>query len=130
MRVLEAEGLVKSYEVIEEKQADDGAWQVAAALEFQKANGLARFITGQMYSRQKLPHPTRQLVTVAALTALNRTEELRLHIWAALNVGCSAEEIAEFGAVRVDESGRVVEFREKPATDEARAGMEASPSCP
>ncbi len=25
------------------------AWQVAAALEFQKANGLARFITGQMY---------------------------------------------------------------------------------
>jgi glucose-1-phosphate adenylyltransferase len=40
---------------------------------------------------------------------------------------CSAEEIAEFGAVRVDESGRVVEFREKPATAEARAGMEASP---
>jgi len=25
------------------------AWQVAAALEFQRANGLARFITGQMY---------------------------------------------------------------------------------
>jgi glucose-1-phosphate adenylyltransferase len=40
---------------------------------------------------------------------------------------CSAEEIAEFGAVRVDESGRVVEFREKPGTEEARAGMEASP---
>ncbi len=59
------------------------------------ARDLSLFITGQMYSRQKLPHPTRQLVTVAALTALNRTEELRLHIWAALNVGCSAEEIAE-----------------------------------
>jgi glucose-1-phosphate adenylyltransferase len=40
---------------------------------------------------------------------------------------CSIEEIAEFGAVRVDETGRVVEFREKPATEEARAGMEASP---
>jgi len=59
------------------------------------ARDLSLFITGQMYSRQKLPHPTRQLVTVATLTALNRTEELRLHIWAALNVGCSAEEIAE-----------------------------------
>jgi glucose-1-phosphate adenylyltransferase len=40
---------------------------------------------------------------------------------------CSSEEIAEFGAVRVDKTGRVVEFREKPATAEARAGMEASP---
>jgi len=37
---------------------------------------------------------------------------------------CSEEEIAGFGAVRVDPSGRVVEFREKPATAEARAGME------
>jgi glucose-1-phosphate adenylyltransferase len=40
---------------------------------------------------------------------------------------CNAEEIADFGAVRVDEAGRVVEFREKPKTAETRAGMEASP---
>jgi glucose-1-phosphate adenylyltransferase len=40
---------------------------------------------------------------------------------------CSSEEIAEFGAVRVDDTGRVIEFREKPSTDEERAGMEASP---
>jgi glucose-1-phosphate adenylyltransferase len=39
---------------------------------------------------------------------------------------CSPEEIAAFGAVRVDESGRVVEFREKPQNAEERAGMEAS----
>jgi len=37
---------------------------------------------------------------------------------------CTEEEIAEFGAVRVNDEGRVVEFREKPATPEARAGME------
>jgi glucose-1-phosphate adenylyltransferase len=37
---------------------------------------------------------------------------------------CTEEEIAGFGAVRVDDQGRVVEFREKPATPEARAGME------
>jgi glucose-1-phosphate adenylyltransferase len=40
---------------------------------------------------------------------------------------CSADDIADFGAVRVDESGRVVEFREKPRTPEARAGMEVGP---
>jgi glucose-1-phosphate adenylyltransferase len=40
---------------------------------------------------------------------------------------CSSEEIAGFGAVRVDDSGRIVEFREKPSTDRERAGMEVSP---
>jgi 4-carboxymuconolactone decarboxylase len=34
-------------------------------------------------------------VTVAALTVLERLEELKLHIFAALNVGCKPEEIAE-----------------------------------
>jgi len=37
---------------------------------------------------------------------------------------CSEEEIAGFGAVRVDDENRIREFREKPATAEARAGME------
>jgi len=41
---------------------------------------------------------------------------------------CSVDEIADFGAVRVDDAGRIVEFREKPKTAEARAGMEASHS--
>jgi glucose-1-phosphate adenylyltransferase len=41
---------------------------------------------------------------------------------------CSSDEIAEFGAVRVDEDGHVLEFREKPATDQERAGMETSPA--
>jgi len=41
---------------------------------------------------------------------------------------CSEAEIAGFGAARVDESGRIVEFREKPATPEDRDGMEVSPA--
>jgi len=41
---------------------------------------------------------------------------------------CTAEQIVEFGAVRVDETGRVVEFREKPKTAEALAGMEMAPA--
>ena len=61
----------------------------------QLARDLSLFITGQMYAREKIPHRTRQLVTVAALTVLSRLEELELHMHAALNVGCTPQEIAE-----------------------------------
>jgi glucose-1-phosphate adenylyltransferase len=40
---------------------------------------------------------------------------------------CPEGEIANFGAVRVDETGRIVEFREKPKDAAARSGMEAAP---
>ena len=59
------------------------------------AKDLSLFITGRMYAREKIPHRTRQLITVASLTVLSRTEELKLHIHAALNVGCEPGEIAE-----------------------------------
>ena len=59
------------------------------------AKDLSLFITGTMYSRERIPHPTRQLVTVAALTVLERTDELKIHIHAALNVGCKPMEVAE-----------------------------------
>ena len=59
------------------------------------ARELSLFVTGRMYAREKIPHRTRQLVTVAALTALGRPDELKLHIHGALNVGCAPEEIAE-----------------------------------
>jgi 4-carboxymuconolactone decarboxylase len=48
-----------------------------------------------MYGREKISHQTRQLVTVAVLTVLGRSEELKLHILAALNVGCTPRDIAE-----------------------------------
>ena len=41
---------------------------------------------------------------------------------------CSADQIANFGATRVDATGRIVEFREKPQTAEAREGMETVPA--
>lgn len=65
------------------------------AFDKQMARDLSLFITGSMYAREKIPHPTRQLITVAALTALGQQDELQLHIQAALNVGCTPEEIAE-----------------------------------
>jgi glucose-1-phosphate adenylyltransferase len=38
---------------------------------------------------------------------------------------CSEDEIGGLGAIRVDDGGRIVEFREKPKDEAARAGMRA-----
>jgi len=59
------------------------------------AKDLSMFITGQMYAREVLPHPVRQMVAVATLTVLEKTEELELHLLAALNVGCKPRQLAE-----------------------------------
>ena len=59
------------------------------------AKDLSLFITGQMYARERIPHQTRQLITIAALTVLERTEELKLHLYGALNVGCNPRDVAE-----------------------------------
>ena len=74
---------------------DEKPFELWKAFDPGLARDLSLFITGKMYAREKLPHPTRQLITVAALTVLGRSEELKLHIQAALNVGCPAEDIAE-----------------------------------
>jgi len=74
---------------------DEKPFELWKAFDPGLAKDLSLFITGQMYAREKLPHPTRQLVTVAALSVLGRSDELKLHIQAALNVGCTAEDIAE-----------------------------------
>ena len=75
--------------------SDERPFDLWRAFDKDLAKDLSLFITGQMYAREKIPHTTRQLITVAALTVLSRLEELRLHIQAALNVGCTPREIAE-----------------------------------
>ncbi|GBC62407.1 4-carboxymuconolactone decarboxylase [Desulfonema ishimotonii] len=74
---------------------DEKPYELWRAFDKGLARDLSLFITGQMYAREKIPHPTRQLVTVAALTVLSRPDELKLHIQAALNVGCTPQEVAE-----------------------------------
>lgn len=65
--------------------------------EFDKdlADDFSKFITGNLYSRTVLTLPERQMVAVAMLAALRATKELRLHINAALNVGCDPRKLAE-----------------------------------
>ncbi|HYA14110.1 MAG TPA: carboxymuconolactone decarboxylase family protein, partial [Syntrophales bacterium] len=65
--------------------------------EFDKdlANDFSRFITGNLYSRTVLTLPERQMVACAMLAALRATGELKLHVNAALNVGCDPRKLAE-----------------------------------
>ncbi|MGO2160768.1 MAG: carboxymuconolactone decarboxylase family protein [Vibrio toranzoniae] len=51
---------------------------------------------GDIYSRPGLDLKSREIATVAALTALgNCAPQLKVHLNAALNVGCNEEEIKE-----------------------------------
>jgi 4-carboxymuconolactone decarboxylase len=60
------------------------------------ADWIVDFSYGDVMSRPGLDLRTRQLATIAALTALgNAQPQLRLHIEGALNVGCRAQEIIE-----------------------------------
>ena len=74
---------------------DERPYELWRAFDKDLANQFSLFITGRLYAREKIPHTTRQLITVATLTVLSRLDELRLHIQAALNVGCRPQEIAE-----------------------------------
>lgn len=64
------------------------------------APDLARYIVefpfGDVYSRPQLDLKSREIATVAALTAMgNAAPQLRVHIHGALNVGCTPQEIVE-----------------------------------
>ncbi len=56
---------------------------------------LTRYAWGEIWARPGLPRRTRSLVTVAMLVALNRPEELRMHLRAAAACGVTREELRE-----------------------------------
>lgn len=56
---------------------------------------ITRYAWGEIWSRPGLPKKTRSLLTLSTLVALNRGEEFRLHLKAALSIGVSREEIQE-----------------------------------
>lgn len=56
---------------------------------------ITRYAWGEIWTRPGLPRKTRSLLTVAMIVALNRPDEFRLHVRAALNNGVTREEIKE-----------------------------------
>ena len=56
---------------------------------------ITRYAWGEIWSRPGLPRQTRSLITLAMTVALNRGDEFRMHVRAALNNGVTREEIRE-----------------------------------
>lgn len=54
-----------------------------------------KVVFGDVWERKELSKRDRSLVTVAALVALYRPDQLRGHIWRALDNGVTREEICE-----------------------------------
>jgi len=61
--------------------------------EFQQL--ITRYAWGEIWTRPGLDRKTRSCITLTALVALNRMDELAMHVRAALRNGLSADEIAE-----------------------------------
>ena len=56
---------------------------------------ITRYAWGEIWSRPGLSRQTRSLITLAMMVALNRGDEFRMHVRAALNNGVTREEIRE-----------------------------------
>ena len=56
---------------------------------------LTRYAWGEIWARPGLPRKTRSLLTIVMLVALNRPDEFRMHLRAALTNGVTKDEIKE-----------------------------------
>jgi 4-carboxymuconolactone decarboxylase len=56
---------------------------------------ITRYAWGEIWSRPDLPQKTRSLITVALMVALNRGDELAMHLRAAFKNGITRAEIKE-----------------------------------
>jgi len=73
----------------------DPPYKTWRAFDRELANDLSMHITGNLYSREVLTLSERQMAACAMLAALRATDELKLHINGALNVGCDPRKLAE-----------------------------------
>ena len=56
---------------------------------------ITRYAWGEIWSRPGLPRHTRSLLTLSMMIALNRSDEFRMHVRAAINNKVTREEIQE-----------------------------------
>lgn len=68
-------------------QADEFGWPMQELV--------TRNCWNDIWNRPGLSRPTRSLINIAMLVALNRPHELKVHLRGALNNGCGEDEIRE-----------------------------------
>jgi 4-carboxymuconolactone decarboxylase len=73
----------------------DRAEQSKYAFDEEFQSLITRYAWGEIWARPGLARHTRSLLTIGLMVALNRGDELRLHIRAAVNNGVTDEEIQE-----------------------------------
>jgi len=87
-------GLKKLQEI--DGEAGQNVIDSLASISPDLANIIIEFGFGEIYQREGLDLKSRELATVAALTALGCCQpQLNVHINGALNVGCEPKEITE-----------------------------------
>jgi 4-carboxymuconolactone decarboxylase len=89
-----AEGMRVRREVLGNEYVDR-AEELKNELDTEFQDLITRYAWGEVWTRPGLPRHTRSLLTIGLMVALNRGEELRLHLRAARNNGATAEDIRE-----------------------------------
>ena len=95
---MKSERFARGWEKLAEIDGEQGERVVEALKDISPdfAELLIEFPFGDIYSRPGLDLKSREIATVAALTALgNAQPQLKVHIHGALNVGCTRTEIIE-----------------------------------
>jgi len=88
------EGMRVRREVLGDEHVDRAIEQTTEfTREFQEL--ITRYAWGEIWTRPGLDRRTRSCVTLTALVALGRDEELAMHVRAALRTGLTADEIKE-----------------------------------
>ncbi len=87
-------GMKTRREVLGDQHVDT-ATQAATDLDRDFQDFITRYAWGDIWSREGLPRQTRSIITISLMVALNREEELRMHLRAALRNGVTPDEIRE-----------------------------------
>ena len=94
MSELDDHGLETRREVLGDAHVDRAIEQTTEfTADFQRL--ITRYAWGEIWSRPGLDRRTRSAITLTALVALGRNEELELHVRAARRVGLTADELKE-----------------------------------
>jgi 4-carboxymuconolactone decarboxylase len=88
-------GMKVRREVLGDAHVDRSEERLADPMQREFQELITRYAWGEIWTRPGLPRHTRSLLTIAMMVALNRGDELRLHLRASANNGVTQDEIKE-----------------------------------